>query len=111
MDCEEAVFSNDYFDFISESFSGTRGEISGYCVQEINEEYEIVYAQREGLLPLSIANYSYASIPKCFTLMDRSALESSGILRMQDYPTLSLKGQGVMIGFIDTGERVIIMSS
>lgn len=103
MDCEEAVFSNDYFDFISESFSGTRGEISGYCVQEINEEYEIVYAQREGLLPLSIANYSYASIPKCFTLMDRSALESSGILRMQDYPTLSLKGQGVMIGFIDTG--------
>lgn len=103
MECEEAVYSNEYFDFISESFSGTGSDISGYCVQKINEVYEVVFARREGLLPLSISNYSYASIPKCFTLMDRSALENSGILRMHNYPTLSLKGQGVMIGFVDTG--------
>lgn len=30
---------------------------------------------------------------------------------MQNQPTLSLEGNGVMTGFIDTGERVIIMSS
>ncbi len=73
MDCEEAVYSNDYFDFISENFSGIRGETEGFCVQGINNVYEIVYAQREGLLPLSIENYSYFAIPKCFTLMDESA--------------------------------------
>ena len=103
MDCEEAVFSNDYYDFISESFTGTAGAATEFCVQGINNVYEIIYAAREGLLPLSIANYSYAAIPKCFALMDESALEASGILRLHNYPTLSLKGQGVMIGFVDTG--------
>ena len=103
MDCEEAVYSNEYFDFISESFSGTRIDVSEYCVQKINSVYDIIYAERKGLFPLSIANYSYAAIPKCFTLMDKSALEASGVLRMQNYPNLLLKGQGVMIGFVDTG--------
>ena len=103
MDCEDVVYSNDYFDFIAEKFSGTAGNIYEYCTQKINNVYTIVYAAREGLLPLSIANYTYSSIPKCFTLMDKSALEASGILRMQNYPTLSLKGQGILIGFVDTG--------
>lgn len=103
MDCEEIVYSNDYYDFIAENYSGTAGNIYEYCTQEINNVYTIVYTAREGLLPLSIANYTYSSIPKCFTLMDKSALEASGILRMQNYPTLSLKGQGILIGFIDTG--------
>ena len=103
MDCEDVVYSNDYFDFIAENFSGTAGNIYEYCTQKINNVYTIVYAAREGLLPLSIANYTYSSIPKCFTLMDKSALEASGILRMQNYPTLSLKGQGILIGFVDTG--------
>jgi hypothetical protein len=43
--------------------------------------------------------------------MDESALEASGILKIQNQPALSLKGQGVLIGFLDTGERVIILSS
>ena len=103
MDCEEPVYSNEYFDFISENFSGTSGEISGFCVQEINNVYDVVYVSREGLRPLSVADYSYASIPKCFALMDESALEASGILRIHNYPTLTLKGQGILIGFVDTG--------
>lgn len=103
MDCEEQVYSNEYFDFISESFSGTSGDISGFCVQGINNVYDVVYVSREGLRPLSVADYSYASIPKCFTLMDESALEESGILRIHNYPTLTLKGQGILIGFVDTG--------
>lgn len=103
MDCEEAVYSNDYFDFIAESFSGIRSETSGFCVQQINLVYDIIYAARKELLPLNVANYSYFSIPKCFTLMDESALEASGILRMHNYSPLSLKGQGVLIGFVDTG--------
>lgn len=103
MDCEEQVYSNEYFDFIVENFSGTSGELSGYCMQEINNVYQVIYVSREGLKPLSVANYSYASIPKCFALMDESALEASGILRIHNYPTLTLKGQGILIGFVDTG--------
>lgn len=103
MDCEEQVYSNEYFDFIVENFSGTSGELSGYCMQEINNVYQVIYVSREGLKPLSVANYSYAAIPKCFALMDESALEASGILRIRNYPTLTLKGQGILIGFVDTG--------
>ncbi len=48
-------------------------------------------------------DYTYHKIPRLFGLMDTTALEESGILRIQNQPALDLKGQGVMIGFIDTG--------
>ena len=53
--------------------------------------------------PLSVGSYSYSEIPKCYGLLDQTALEVSGILKMQNQPVLALKGRGVLIGFIDTG--------
>lgn len=111
MDCEEAVYSNDYYDFIVEYTMPESGNVVSSCIQKIDASYEIAYLPREGNLSLNIQNYNYTSIPKCYTLMDESALEESGILRIQNQPTLSLKGQGVLIGFLDTGERVIILPS
>ena len=105
MDCEEAVYSNDYYDFIMEYTLRERGHSGGECIQRVNETFDIAYLPRIENLP--IQNYEYISIPKCFTLMDESALEASGILKIQNQPALSLKGQGVLIGFLDTGERVI----
>lgn len=35
--------------------------------------------------------------------MDTSALESSGILKVQTQPLLGYQGEGVLIGFLDTG--------
>lgn len=58
---------------------------------------------REGLPPLNVGSYSYSEIPKCYGLLDQTALEVSGILKMQNQPVLALKGRGVLIGFIDTG--------
>ncbi len=107
MDCEEAVYSNDYYDFIMEYTLRERGHSGGECIQRVNETFDIAYLPRIENLPLDIQNYEYISIPKCFTLMDESALEASGILKIQNQPALSLKGQGVLIGFLDTGERVI----
>ncbi len=103
MDCEEAVYSNDYYDFIVEYTMPESGNVVSSCIQKIDASYEIAYLPREGNLSLNIQNYNYTSIPKCYTLMDESALEESGILRIQNQPTLSLKGQGVLIGFLDTG--------
>lgn len=103
MDCKEAVYSNDYYDFIMEYTLNVRGYPVSPCIQRINQVYDIAYQSREENPPLNIKNYSYTSIPKCYTLLDRSALETSGILRIQNQPTLSLEGQGVLIGFLDTG--------
>ncbi len=103
MDCEEAVYSNDYYDFIMEYTMPGFGTPVSSCVQKIDASYDVAYLPRAGSLSLNIQNYNYTSIPKCYTLMDESALEASGILRIQNQPTLSLKGQGVLIGFLDTG--------
>lgn len=103
MECEEAVYSNDYYDFIMEYILETRSELGNSCVQKLDENFDILYLPREGNPPLSIKNYSYNAIPALYAPMDESALEVSGILRLQNQPTLGLKGQGVMIGFLDSG--------
>ena len=36
-------------------------------------------------------------------LMDKSALEATGVLAIQNQPFLNLKGNGVLIGIVDTG--------
>lgn len=36
-------------------------------------------------------------------LMDKSALEATGVLAIQNQPFLNLKGNGVLVGFVDTG--------
>lgn len=103
MTCEEQIYSNDYFDFIVEENQPDQPVPEGFCLQPVDSNFSILFASREGLPPLNVSDYLYGSIPKCFTLLDQTALEVSGILRMQNQPTLSLKGQGVLMGFLDTG--------
>jgi len=103
MDCEEAVYSNDYYDFIQEYILESGEAPENSCIQKLDENYGVIYVPREGNPPLSIKNYSFNAIPGCYAPMDESALEVSGILRLQNQPTLGLKGQGVLIGFLDSG--------
>lgn len=102
-DCREQVYSNDYFDFIIPYGVQAEVPVSGGCVQRVSEEFDIFFYPREGLPQFSIENYTYTAIPKCYGLLDTTALEVSGIIRMQNQPVLSLKGTGVLVGFIDTG--------
>ena len=103
MPFSEIIQSNDTYDFIV-----TRDELRNLLIepiamQPINETYSIVYYDRTALPPLSIEDYSYTSIPKCFFLMDSTSLDVSGILSLQNQPGLALRGQGVLMGMIDTG--------
>ncbi len=103
MDCTEAVYSDDYYDLIVE-FNNRRELFSlPLCVQDINNQYLVGYWERMGLPPFNMRNYTYATIPKIYTTLDERAMEASGILRIQNQPALSLKGQGVLVGIIDTG--------
>lgn len=110
-DCKEQIYSNDYYDFIIPFGEQTIIPALGSCVQRVDEEYDILFYARDALPPLRLENFAYNIIPKCYGLLDQTALEVSGIIRMQNQPTLALKGEGVLIGFLDTGERVIIMLS
>ena len=103
MSCSEIIQSNDIYDFIVSSDERNTPLIEPVCVQSINEEYAILYYDRSSVPSLSIGTYSYTSIPKIFSLMDSTSLEVSGILAIQNQPNLALKGEGVLIGIIDTG--------
>jgi len=115
MTCKERILSNDYADVIID-YVLPEGELErlnfDYCFSKIDEEFGVAHINRHELPPLSVGRYGYASIPKLYGLMQAFQAESlveTGNLQMQG-PPLSLKGQGVIIGFIDTGERVKILS-
>lgn len=102
MDCRNAVYSNDYYDIMLSSLDTILGSES-ICKQEIADRYMVYYLNRQEVPPLSIGKYNYVNIPKCFTILDQFALEISGITRVQTQRNLELGGNGIMIGFLDTG--------
>lgn len=103
MPCNDVIQSNDYYDLILSSDEEQQVPLRPECIQSINERYKIYYYDKNEVAPLSLKEYSYSSIPKCYGILDVAALEESGILNLQKQPALSLKGQGVLIGFVDTG--------
>ncbi|MBQ8519503.1 MAG: S8 family peptidase [Agathobacter sp.] len=103
MPCSEVIQSNDVYDFIVASDERNTPLIEPVCVQSINRNYDILYYDRSTVPPLSISRYSYTSIPKLFSLMDSTSLDVSGILAIQNQPALSLRGEGTLVGIIDTG--------
>lgn len=112
--CRENIVSEDYVDFIWKSnfsIQELRRRYPNYCIQALNDFYSVFYVEREELLRYRWLEYDYELFPKLYTPLDVSYLQDSGILQLQNQPVLNLKGAGVILGFIDTGERVIIMSS
>lgn len=100
--CREAIYSNDYYDVIID-YLGMHLIGEPICLQQVDDTFDVAYYSRADVPELNLQDYPYLAIPNCFGLMDQSALEASGILRLQNQAALDLKGQGVMIGFVDTG--------
>lgn len=128
--CRRMILSEDYYDLILYETVLRVGRTSyleeGYCIQNLANDFGILYIAGSGLPPLNYENYLYADIPLLYTTImdgilqgtdtgasgvfaqsrapqpDYEALLDSGILEMQD-SALSLRGRGVLIGYIDTG--------
>ncbi len=105
-DCREKILSEDYRDFIVSTpirqlFADMPEE--EMCRQEVNFIYQIFYINKENAGPVNLEKYGYNEIPKCYTLLSMEDLQQAGILQAQNYPNLELMGEGVMIGFVDTG--------
>ena len=63
----------------------------------------ILHAPLDQVLPITLARYSYSSIPALYTLLDSTNMEQSGILPVMRQPGLNTGGEGVLLGIIDTG--------
>ena len=104
--CRAQILSNDYRDFIV-STDGGRISLPALpeevCSQEVGAGYEIVYLNKNIAEPIDFDRYVYNAVPQCYGLLDMDAMNQAGISQVQYYPTLNVAGEGVMIGFVDTG--------
>ncbi len=100
--CREAIYSNAYYDLIIDYY-GAALQVEADCVQHVDNTFDVAYCFRERVPELNLQDYPYQSIPKCYALMDLSALEDTGIVRLENPAGLDLGGQGILVGFLDTG--------
>ena len=105
--CNQAVNSENYADFIYRygniSLELIRQQTGTDCISYVDEEYVILHAPLDQVLPITLARYSYSSIPALYTLLDSTNMEQSGILPVMRQPGLNTGGEGVLLGIIDTG--------
>ena len=104
--CRQQILSEDYRDFIGDHvrtpfFDSIMRD--GLCEQDAGFDYKCIYIPKEEAGPVTLARFSYNSIPKCYAPLSMETLNQAGILPIQNYPTLQLKGEGVLIGFLDSG--------
>lgn len=105
-DCREVIMSEEYADFIAEygtSSEATLERFRNSCPQIISDRYLCLFDRLENLSDFGVANNTYGAIPKLYGLMDTTAVEATGGIRLQNQTGFELTGRGVIIGFIDTG--------
>lgn len=120
--CRDRILSNNYLDILVDFditpeilFQGSV-ENPDYCEQRLSENLKILHVAASEVPSQNSIGLGYQYIPKCYGLLqdtgvpDLTALAEAGILAVSG-PPLELTGRNVIMGIIDTGERVIIMSS
>lgn len=114
--CRDRILSNDYADGVIDfPIERLIREGDDVCYIPVDERFSVAYLNR-GMAPdLEQSAFQYQYVPKVYGLMqiegevsdsrqifDPSALVSSGIRQVQG-PPLNLRGNGVILAFIDTG--------
>lgn len=105
--------SNDYADYIiayNGNREGLRFFFQGECLNILDNQLAIVTVRRNDINLMRVISQVYYMVPKCFGLMDTTSMEESGILRAQNQPVLNLMGRNILVGIIDTGECVALVS-
>lgn len=100
----EMILSNSFSDFILPVTKGFLETFQENGAEIINRYNGLVHFPiTDETAPNYLRDASYSTIPKLFTILDTVSLEASGIIQVQTQPVLNLKGQDILLGFIDTG--------
>ncbi len=106
---EEFVNSPNTTEFVVRANEYYINEIQNYpfvrVTQLLADYYILGYIDNNDIERLAnvLGTNFYSSLPYVVGLLDRSALESSGIIQVQEQAFLELTGRGVLIGIVDTG--------
>lgn len=104
-DCSSLIVSEETGNYIIEYNSLYFEQIQrqdGVCISCINDTWCILYTNYPGSRNINIQQ-GYYSVPKLYGLMDTTSFDASGITATLNQPLLNVRGQGVLIGFLDTG--------
>lgn len=103
------ILSNDYANVIVDYNRKDRftKQFEGFPLnildERIDDKYAVYYIPyADTTLALEWEN-EYASTPKLYGLLDTINLDAMGVGKVQNVPQLGLKGEGVLLGFVDTG--------
>lgn len=103
IDCREQILGEDYADLIVEYSQLSDLEAYGYCYSIIDKNFATIHVPLDELPSNFLQVFGFSSNPLCFGLMDIPSTEASGISALRNIPVLNLRGQGVLIGIVDTG--------
>lgn len=104
--CSDYIYSDEYFSFLvkyDNDMNRVEEIFNPACVSRINNRFLVAYTKPVSVNVGEILKYGYASIPKCYGLMDSDVLQVIGADRIRNLPGLGFAGEGVLIGFVDTG--------
>lgn len=73
------------------------------CLEPLGYNQGIIYVPYAGEFTGENPEVGYSKIPRCYGLMADNALEATGITRVRRSPQLGFRGQGTLVGVIDTG--------
>ncbi len=104
-ECRDRILSDNYADFMlkyGQPFEDISTKLN-VCYNMINYDIVNVYTPVAEVPKDFIHLYGYGTYPSCYGLLDIASIAASGIERARNIPSLNLRGQGVLIGIIDTG--------
>lgn len=99
------IMSNDYADLIVDvaAIENLGRLFNTNAVNYINDKYAVMYFNVSSIPSIILGTAGYSTIPKPFGLTDTASLSEMGVTRVQNTPYLNLLGEGVLLGFVDTG--------
>lgn len=106
--CTSYIYSENVINYLikyDNDLTRVYSQVQPDCVNIINDFFLVAYKnlpQNESYIN-STYQYGYSYVPKCYGLMDISAVNDTGVSRIKNLPGLNLSGRGTIIGFIDTG--------
>ena len=104
-ECRKRILSEDYADFMI--YYGTNldsiREKFDACYDKIVEETFNVYVPLSQVREDFIHDFGYSAFPNVYGVLSTSSMEASGVTKIRSIPRLSLRGQGVLVGIVDTG--------
>jgi subtilisin family serine protease len=101
----ERIISNDYADLLV-NYSGYPVVFESFTdatVQIIDFFHALVHVPVEQITDNILMERGYSIMPSLYGIISDLSLESSGITRLRSIPYFNLRGNGVLVGILDTG--------